>query len=256
MHIFSNEPGLAAAVDGRPGANELPPPGPGRLWVWATLACLLFGASGAIRSWQDRRFDQAKNRVVSPLFPLKTLPNVVGSWRVMSGVEATLDPQIARIAGSSDSLIRTYTDEATGVVLTVLVLFGRAEQVISHTPEVCYPAVGFEQAGEAIDLPVRGGAVAAVFRSLVYSRGGSEGVGFEEVSYGFRHENRWTPEVEGNWRVMRNSPPVFKVQIRRRTASRESRGVNNPIEQFLAGFLPEIEQRVAASSARPAGAAG
>src|SRR5947209_1378548 len=118
-------------------------------WVWMTLACMLLGASGVVRGWQDRRFSVVENRVENSPFPLKDLPKTLGEWHVQDGGETTLDPEVARIAGCSDHVIRTYINTTTGVNLVVLILFGPANAVFGHRPEICYPAAGFQPVEEA-----------------------------------------------------------------------------------------------------------
>jgi len=104
-----------------------------------TLACAFLGGSGAVRAWQDYRFATVQGRVVSSPFPLTDLPTVLGDgeWRVREGAESTLDPEVAQVAGCTDSLIRTYTNSMTGVNLTVLILFGPAQKR-SRRDEVYY----------------------------------------------------------------------------------------------------------------------
>ena len=55
-----------------------------------------------------------------------------------------------QITGGTDHILRTYVDELTGVSLGVLVLFGPAEPVLPHVPEICYPANGFSNAQDSI----------------------------------------------------------------------------------------------------------
>lgn len=232
-------------------AEELSPPeavGTGWAWVWMIAACLLLAASGLVRGWQDRRFETAKNRVISPLFPLKELPTMIssplGTWQALEDGDIALDPQIIRIAGSTDSVVRNYVEQSTGVMVTVLVLYGRAEAIVAHTPEVCYPATGHDLVDDVIDLAVPLGTTPAVFRSLVYGKKGGTTTNRDEVFYSLRHDGRWAPGVDGNWRVLRYSPAVFKVQLQRRVAEHEQRHLNNPTEQFLALFVPELERRI------------
>ena len=224
-----------------------------RPWVWMTLGCLFFGGSALNRAWQDYRFDSAKNEVVKPIFPLKDLPKTFGDWRAKPG-EAVLNPEVAKVAGSADSLVRDYVDESTGVVLTVLVLYGRAESVVGHTPEACYPAVGFEPAGDAFEVGVPVGTGSARLRSLLYVKKGGAVVDREEVYYAFRHRGEWMPDVPGNWRDLRFSPPVFKVQIQRRFGENESRRLDNPAEKFLTALLTEIDRRASSTQDQLKGA--
>jgi hypothetical protein len=216
------------------------------------LACLLLAFSGLIRTWQDERFETAKHRVVTPLFALKDLPTTLtgpmGTWKTVGDADVVLDPQIIRIAGSADSLVRNYVEQSTGVMVTVLVLYGRAEAIVAHVPEVCYPATGHELADDVTEATIHTGPRPAQFRSLIYSKNGGTVASRDEVLYSFRHDDgNWSPDVNGNWRVLRYSPAMFKVQIQRKVAEREQRRLNNPTEAFLGLLIPELERRIASA---------
>lgn len=242
-----------------PQATPLPPAGDplaggpqGRglsyLWVWMTLACMLLGASGGVRAWQDHRFATAQNDVVVSPFALKDLPPILGDWRAEEGSDASLDPEIARIAGSSDHLIRIYTNAAIGESLTVLILFGPAEIVSAHTPAACYPGTGYQQEGKTLTRSVANGSgPRAQFSSQVYARPKDPLQGRQEVFFSFRNGNRWSPDPV--WKDFRHHPAMYKVQTQRRVTESESstarREQDNPTEQFLALLLPEIERRAA-----------
>jgi hypothetical protein len=215
-------------------------------WVWMTLACVMLGASGAVRAWQDRRFSTAQIRVEDPPFPLKDLPQTLGDWRVQERGESSLDPEVARIAGCSDHVIRTYANITTGANLSVLIIFGPAQAVFGHRPEVCYPAAGYQPIEESLLRPIPdGSAHQAVFRSQIYSRRREQRRWREEVYYSFRHGGRWFPDMEQFWKEFRHDPSMFKVQVQRPVIESERRDLENPTEQFLALLLPEIERRAA-----------
>ena len=210
-----------------------------------TLVCLLFAGSAFVRHWQDWRDVEAKNRVIESPFSLKNLPKTIGTWHMMDGKEATLDPEIARVAGSIDSTLRVYVDDETGVAITVLLLFGRAEAITGHTPDVCYPAAGYEYGdGDVIDVPIRMNPNPAIFRASIFAKRAGATVDREEVFYSFRNEGRWSPSIAGNWRALRYNPGIFKLQIQRRVAESEHRHLNNPSQIFLDNFLPELERMI------------
>lgn len=216
----------------------------GTLWIWMGLACALLLSSGAVRFWEDRRFRSLQAQTVNPLFPLKSLDEAVGRWEAKESRESVLDPEIARVAGSSDSLIRTYVDKKTGVAVVVLILYGRAGPVTAHTPEVCYSSQGYDQL-EKFDLDLPGTNQGTIrLRSLLFTKKGGQEGAQQEVFYAFRSEGRWSPDVEGRWKTLETNPPVFKIMIQRRLAERERRNVNNPCIQFLAEMLPALERRI------------
>jgi hypothetical protein len=183
-------------------------------------------------------------------FPLKDLPGILGDgeWQVQEGGEAKLDPEIARVAGCTDSLIRTYRNPTTGVSVTALILFGPGKDIVGHSPEICYPAAGYQKAAEASSRTIPLDSLpAAEFRSEVFIRAEDKRKWRQEVYHSFRHGNRWSSDAKRFWKEFRHHPSMFKVQVVRPVAEKEQRTVNNPTEQFLALLIPEIETRNAAS---------
>ena len=210
-------------------------------WAWAGVALLMLAVSLGFRLAQDRRLGLAARPAEAAPFPLKSLPYTLGDWKASVGVEEKLDDQIARLAGTTDYLIRTYADEMTGVSLTVLIIFGPAEAVYGHTPQVCYPSTGYSQA-EAV--AVRAVPPLARFQSAVFTRDAGGSVERQEVHHAFRHDGAWSPEA--NRRRFSKAPDLFKVQVARRIAAGERRDRDNPSEQFLALLVAEIDRRLAA----------
>ncbi len=113
--------------------------------IWLVLAGVLLGGSGLVRAWQDDQLEAATHAVETMPFPLAKLPRDLGQWQTR-GEDQKLDPETLTIAGASSYVARTYTDKQTGVVLSMIVVYGSAERVIGHIPEVCFPAVGYSPA--------------------------------------------------------------------------------------------------------------
>lgn len=252
---------MSSAVTNRPTA----PPEPKspktttakRSWRLIGLVCLLLGVSGAVRYWRDFQFLQIEHQSREAPFPLKNLPMVVGSWRALEGVETTLDPEIAKIAGSSDHILRTYVNDKTGDRASVLVLYGLATLVWGHTPQVCYPAVGFQPlaAYRDVDIPLGDGKTAP-FREALYGKVEAGAVSRHEVYHSFRNAGEWRADMAGYWKRFRGNPGMFKIQVERRSESAEID--DEACRDLLAGLVEAIEERSAApgvsvASAPPSG---
>jgi hypothetical protein len=238
------EPGATPRVRGGARSNRR----------WIVTVCVLLGLSGAVRYGRDLQFLSLENQSKESPFPLKDIPNVLGTWRAVEGAEATLDPEIAKIAGSSDHIIRTYIDDKSQERVTVLLLYGPASSVWAHTPEVCYPATGFQPVvpSREVQIPLEPSGRTAAFRQALYgkSRGGSNML--HEVYYSFLNAGVWRSEMESQWKQFRYHPGMFKIQVERYVkAARLSDG---PTQDLLASLVEEIETRSSSTPPAPAAA--
>jgi hypothetical protein len=204
-------------------------------------ACLLLAGSGAVRLWQEYRYEAAFENARTPLFPLKELPLELGSWVCLDG-DQTIDAATLKIAGSTDYLFRQYMDETTGVALRVLVVYGPAEQVFAHSADVCFPATGYSLAERdgtrviPLDKPAR-------FASAVYVKPPER----TECLWSFWHDGIWSNDASQTKKQFKHHPDMFKVQVERLVAPVENRSQNNPSEDFLSKLLPVLQERIEAS---------
>jgi hypothetical protein len=220
--------------------------------VWMVIGCALLATSGVARSVQDRRHKVESSYTETCPFPLKSLPSTLGRWKFI-GDEIKLDSLTMRITGGTDHTMRTYVDELTGVSLVVLVLFGPAEPVLPHIPEICYPSSGYYPVGDQTDRVIESKEekITSVFRSAIYAKSGGRTMLNEGVYYSFRLEGQWSPHVGSGRKFPRRNPSVFKIQVQRRMADGERIGRNEPIEQFLSLLVPAIEQEIKSAKERP-----
>ncbi len=211
-------------------------------WALMAVSCVLVGISGGVRFWRDLQFQTiARESSVCP-FPLEDLNRSLGTWRSDPKMDDELPPEIARIAGSSDHIVRTYIDEKTGEQVRALVIYGLARSVFGHIPEVCYPASGFKAVGASVDqqLDISGTQTPVKFRRAIYTRSG--GGGFVEVYYAFLHNGEWLPDVSDRWKLFRQHPGIFKVQLERRTSKLPSD--HSPTESLLTMIVQDLGNRV------------
>jgi len=230
-----------------------------RFWTWAVGSCLILAVAAGARAWQHTRFDREEGIGLKPLpFSLASLPTAIGHYRAQEGVDLKLDPAVMRYAGGKDDLVRTYVDEDTGTSLMVMVLYGRADRVVEHVPDLCYSGAGYRpsQVGpvrrdRTIDFEgVDGRQESASFRIGVYEKAMPQGgVQREEAYHAFRFRDRWSPEspLTGH-----NRRPfgIFKIQVQRRLGAYEYQNANqrgsiaNPCEAFLGDFLAAFERQL------------
>jgi Protein of unknown function (DUF3485) len=239
----------------------------GATWAWVVIACVLLGTSGVVRGMQERRHQFERSYKAECPIELKKLPNHFGKeWSALPEGEKNLDELTMRITGGTDHVIKTYANNLTGVSLTVLVLYGPAEPVLPHTPQICYPSSGFEvgdiptvrtieyslgenEKGE----PIKGNAA---FLSASYAKPNGRQTLREGVYHSFRldlkdgKDGKWNPLIGVDQKFPRRNPGLFKVQIQRMIADGESLADGDPIEQFLKSFLTEIEAEIRAAETK------
>jgi Protein of unknown function (DUF3485) len=215
------------------------------LWALTITTCLLLATSGGIRLWRELQFKAIAHESERCPFALEEFPKTLGSWQMVEGTHPQLDPEIGRIAGSNAHILREYMDKKSGVVVLALILYGRANSVFAHSPEVCYPSNGYALVMPPVEdqfkdtaspFPVR-------FRSALFSKKVGMTNRYEEVYYTFHHDQQWLPEVANQWKLFRYHPGMFKVLLQRVTTnlSRE----HSPAESLLREIVQEIDIRIA-----------
>ncbi len=218
--------------------------------MWAVVACLFLGISGGIRFWREQQFASLIAESGSAPFSLDELPRTLGDWRSDEGDDGRLDPNVARIAGSSDHVVRRYLNEKSGDELTALIIYGLADRVYGHTPDICYPAAGYQLVEGPVDREVKvPGLKAPVrYRWAIYMRR-IGGIGsYQEAYHTFYYNGDWVPDASDRWKLFRYHPGMFKIQLAR-PISALSDEVHRPSEEMLRALVQEISSRVAHKTA-------
>jgi len=216
-------------------------------WTWTFLFCVVLGMSGGIRYLRDWQFQTLNKESEKPPFPLKEFPKTLGDWHEVEGTEITLDPQIARIAGSSDHLIRTYVNRRNGEQVSVMILYGLAYLVWPHTPDACYPAAGFKSVPPSgdVDIDVPETTIKARFREQNFAKYQTGAGIYQQVYYSLRNAGEWGLNLENRWKSFRYNPGMFKVQVQRQVVA-VGKAENNSLKDLLGKIVQEIEQRLTA----------
>jgi Protein of unknown function (DUF3485) len=208
-------PPKEAEVSLAPEVNTIPANARTSPWKWLAITCLLLSISGGFRFWRESQFRGMTQASAACPFPLSELPTDLGKWHAIAGSETHLDPETARVAGSSDHVIRSYTDTTTGETMSVLVIYGLAASIFAHEPELCYPAAGYAIVTKPTDheFSLQGSASPVRYRISSYSKTFAGVARIEEVVWSFWHAGSWLPEVASRWKLFRSAPAMFKIQI-------------------------------------------
>jgi hypothetical protein len=215
-------------------------------WMWTLLVCVVLGVSGGLRYLRDWQFQSLNKEKEKPPFPLKEFPKTLGDWRD-KGTEITLDPQVARITGSTDHLIRTYVNEKNGEQVSVMILYGLAYLVWPHTPNACYPAAGFKSVPPSrdVEIDVPETTIKARFREQNFAKYQTGAGIYQQVYYSLRNAGEWGLNLESRWKSFRYHPGMFKLQVQRQVAA-VGKTENSSLEELLGTIIQKIEQRLPA----------
>ena len=133
-----------------------------RIAVGATLVVLV--VTGLVHRSLLAQIQGALGQSLKLSRPLSVLPLDFGPWQ---GHEVPIDDRVRRIAGEDDFINREYSNDELGRAVALYVGYiGRPRSHLSHRPDICYPAHGFQESScESVLIPGRGGTA---IPSLVY----------------------------------------------------------------------------------------
>lgn len=103
------------------------------------LAVAILVVAGAI----ERKIRQARSRsapVAEGVLRLEQVPMRFGSW---IGRDIPMDPVILRVAECAGYRNREYVNSINGRTVELGIMVGLPGPMAEHTPEVCFPALGF-----------------------------------------------------------------------------------------------------------------
>jgi hypothetical protein len=187
---------------------------------------------------------------------LSEIPTDLGTWHA-TGAEAHLDPETLRLAGSSDHILRSYTDSKSHETVSLLVVYGLAHSVFGHTPELCYPSSGYQAVGKRVDheFSLPGSATPVQFRSRYFTKTVASVTQSLEVFWSFCHAGAWLPDVGDRWKLFRSSPALFKIQVQGGITGISSD--HPPVESLIKELVREINtRRERATAAKANGSTG
>ena len=223
-------------------------------WLWLAITCTFLLASGGIRFWRDRQYQNLAEASAKCPFPLADLPRTLGTWHAADGADSQLDPETARIAGSKDqqSLIRVYVDSKSGERADVLLLYGSADSVFAHSPDICFPASGFRPfGGSAFDRNMKTATspTPAIFRTSYFTKTQDGSPQYWEVFCTFRHNGQWLNDLASRWKMFRAQPSMFKIQIQRQTSGLVTE--DSPAQSLLKAIIEDVDRRLTPPPAAP-----
>jgi hypothetical protein len=207
------------------------------LRITAALA-LIVGAGLVHGKWTNRWGRSPELAALAAR--LDTVPMDLGDWKG----EAFDLPAVERAAAGVEAcLARRYINRARGVSLTVLLLGGLPGDIAVHTPDVCYPGAGYALGTTtSFDTHAGPGGPPAGFKTALATRGGAS-PSVLRLFWGWNAAGGWAAPEDARWRFAAESA-LCKLYVVRETAGVAVDPEDDPCQEFLAVFLPELDRRV------------
>jgi hypothetical protein len=179
-----------------------------------------------------------------------SVPMVIGDW---NGTAFELPAQHRAMAGVEAYLARRYANPSRGVAVTVLLVSGLPADIARHTPDVCYPGIGYTLSTPA-PYEYRSGPdqPPAGFWTAQATRGGTSPSTLRifwswktvrEEAGGTPAPQGWTAPESPLWQFA-SEPALCKLYVVRETAGAVVEPGSDPCNEFLRVFLPELDRLV------------
>ena len=130
-------------------------------------------------------------------------------------------------------MIRTYTNEKTGENVVVMLLYGLAQLLSSHTPTVCYPAAGFKGVPPSrdVEIPIPESTAKALFREEHFVKYAAGTASTSRSIIRSATPGEWRSDMQSRWKSFRYHPGMFKIQVQRQETA-DSKANEKIVEEF------------------------
>ncbi len=206
-----------------------------------TALVLIVGAGLVHGAWTDRWGPAPALTAQAKRF--ESVPMVIGDWK---GTAFELPAADRDMAGAVGCLARRYSNPSRGVTVTVLLLGGLPGKISTHTPDVCYRGGGFTLNSPSPFLNRYGlNAQPAAFRTMLATREGTN-PSVLRIFWSWNASKGWSAPDEPRW-TFAAAPALCKLYVIRETAGAVVDPGNDPCDDFMNVFLPELDRLVFAA---------
>ena len=219
-------------------------------WGVVVVALTLLIGGGVVQGMITHRW-QPIVRTNGPETRLAAIPLQLGEW---DGKDGELSTAERSAAGVTHDLLRTYTNQATGDVVTVTLMCGPTGPIAVHPPTACYRGAGYQQAGETRSVRIESVTsekkTGHVFAIADFYKPARSDQPQPRIYWAWSTNGHWvtpdSPRLE-----FASSPVLFKLYV---TCERPfgSKPGPTPADEFLKLLLPEV-QRIFISNGEPTG---
>jgi hypothetical protein len=168
------------------------------------------------------------------------VPLVLGDWQ---GEAFDLPAADRAAAGAVACLSRRYTHARSGVTVSALLLGGLPGKMATHTPEICYTGAGFHLDSPVPFTPSYGPTGRpAGFQTALATREGPNPSTLR-LFWGWNAASGWSAPDEPRL-AFGAASALCKLYVVRETAGAVIPPGDDPCNDFLSVFLPELDRRV------------
>jgi Protein of unknown function (DUF3485) len=207
----------------------------------SAAAVLIVGAGLVQGAWTNRWTMSPALAALPAKF--ESVPMVIGDWKATA---RDLPARERAMAGAEAYLTRVYTNASRGVSVSVLLLGGLPGNISVHTPDVCYPGAGYVlgspttfQRPDGIELQP------AEFCTALATREGTN-PSILRIFWAWNASKGWLAPEEPRWKFAA-VPALCKLYVVRETAGVVVDPKDDPCNDFMSVFLPELDKLVFAS---------
>ena len=165
---------------------------------------------------------------------------VIGDWKGTASRSAARE---RAMAGAVACLSRVYSNPSRGVSVSVLLLGGLPGDISDAYSRFCYPGAGYTldapspfQHRDGPDHP------AAEFRTALATREGPS-PSVLRIFWSWNASKGWSAPDEPRWKFA-SEPALCKLYVIRETAGVVVDPEDDPCNDFLSVFLPELDRLV------------
>jgi hypothetical protein len=201
-------------------------------------ALLLIGA-GLIHGFWTNRWGPSR-ALAAVASRLDSIPTVLGDWTAKPD---EIPARQLAVAGAVSHLARRYTNSSRGITLSVMMLAGLPGDISLHTPDACYPSVGYTL-GDTAALTRGYGSPErrAEFRTALATRSGPN-PSVLRIFWSWNASKGWSAPENARW-AFTSEPALCKLYVIRETSGVIAGPQDDACNDFLTLFLPEVDRSV------------
>ncbi len=204
-----------------------------------TVLILLTLSSGLIHGRLSGRWGQAEI-LASAGKRLNALPKRdLGDWRLVE--EQPFEESVIAMLECTGHTARVYENRKTGGRVTMFVIVGPHGPTVAHTPDICYSSREYDihREREKRGLKSPDGKRHTFWVMTMKSKSEVD-PHFLRVWYAWSDGELWSAKDHPRWDYL-GTPRLYKIQLAARIPEEDSA---DPIESFLASFLPELQEKM------------